>query len=286
MPSLIETQEWLRWIITEPRGVNTALLEPTQEPQPRLLDTVVQQPPLSQTERLNVYASGYFSRILGAMATNFSAVRRSLGPVPFQKLVADYLMQNPSRSPNLDDLGHDFPDFSRSHPLSEKFPFLFELALLEWNVLLSLQTDRQPPLAKESLVGLAAEDWSAAVFTLDPTVRLLATSWDVEKVWQERQVPEEMLLKNPESPVSSWSVVYRDDEWVRVKSVSAGEWNILSRLQIGTPLGQAIEECERRFGIENSSLELWFGEWTESGIIKAVTISSGPSRGSSPTPEA
>ena len=71
-PSLAELQKWLRWIVTDPRGVAPALAEPRphgkgrryQEPAIQGLSWIEEQPPLTVTARLDIYAEAYFARIV------------------------------------------------------------------------------------------------------------------------------------------------------------------------------------------------------------------------------
>jgi putative DNA-binding protein len=189
-PSLVELQRWLRWILTDPRGVGAALslesgavedswIEP--EPLPRQLPAVVGTPLASNADRIGIYASGYFWRLFEALAADFPSVQQALGPEAFQGLVAEYLVKHPSRSPNLADLGSALPGFVHEHVLQSELPFLPDLASLEWSVHLALLS----PRARFS--GLPTEerhDWGSLRLRLDPTVRLFTTEWAVAPFWE------------------------------------------------------------------------------------------------------
>jgi len=150
-PSLADLQRWLRWIITDPRGVDAALAGKAgevdagwieSEPKPRQLGMVVATPTASSVARVGIYASGYFWRLHDALAADFPGVREILGAGRFQRLAAEYLIKHPSRSPNLADLGCSFSRFSLDRELREEFPFLPDLASLEWSIHLSLLAPR------------------------------------------------------------------------------------------------------------------------------------------------
>src|SRR5690349_10960396 len=100
-PSLVDIQRWMRWIITEPRGIREALssswtLDPAlakryQEPV-RQLEVIDEAPPLSPHDRLGVYANAYFYRLLESLAADYKTVHRVLGEEKFHELIAHYLM--------------------------------------------------------------------------------------------------------------------------------------------------------------------------------------------------
>src|SRR5262249_59817393 len=144
-------------ISTDPRGLNGALWDerlelgtgrPAPEPLPRQLATVTSTGSASAAERLSVYASGYFWRLFEALASDFPAAHHALGPAAFQKFVAEYLVQHPSESPNLADLGGTVPSFSFGCAATQDCPFLPDLTLLEWNIhlyILSPRAHYEPP---------------------------------------------------------------------------------------------------------------------------------------------
>lgn len=80
---LAELQRWLRWIITEPRGVAETLNEPGEmEPKPSCLLEVVDAPPLPRQDRLDIYAEAYFARLVDSLAKDYEAIHAVLPPAP------------------------------------------------------------------------------------------------------------------------------------------------------------------------------------------------------------
>src|SRR5258708_1926287 len=154
-PSLAEIQRWMRWVITEPRGIQAALNSPWtldaslagryKEPK-RQLEIIEEAAPLSTHDRLDVYANAYFYRLLESLAADYTAVQRVIGEEKFHDLAAHYLMRYPSHSPNIGDLGEAFPRFIKGYPPLAQFPFLHQLAALERAVMECLFTHHLPSL--------------------------------------------------------------------------------------------------------------------------------------------
>ena len=153
-PSLDELQHWMRWILTDPRGVDEALDNPRPsdeelpegvshpsawisrftEPQPRCLGEISDVPALSPRARLGIYAEGYFARLRDCLAGDFPALAARLGQETFQILIAEYLVEHPSRYATVAEVGRALPGFVSSHRFCQQYPFALDLTTLEWAV--------------------------------------------------------------------------------------------------------------------------------------------------------
>jgi len=275
-PRLSELQDWLRWIFTEPRGIDAALegAEKTlrrTEPKPRLLSWIADGPPIDVKHRLAVYADGYFMRLLDSLDSDFKTMRRALGETPFRQLVADYLKAHPSNSPNIGDVGEAFPSFIRSHDLNRHFPFLGDLATLEWSFLECLQATRLPPLDPVSLQKVNPEAWPSARLVLDPTVRLLDLEWPVHKLWKRRDLPETKGGRRLKRPSRQRLLLFRDDDWVNIHPIGTMEFLMLQELLKGRTLGEACLKLQNHDPkAATAELKSWFAGWTSSGVVKRV----------------
>ena len=195
-PSLAEIQRWMRWVITEPRGVREAVSSPWtldsalanryKEPM-RQWDVIEEAAPLTTHDRLGVYANAYFYRLQESLAADYKTVQRVLGEEKFHEMIAHYLMRYPSHSPNIGDVGEAFPGFIKEHPLSEQFPFLHELALLERAVMECIFTQHLSALDARSFQTKTEDEWATARFVLDPAIRLMSVQWPVDKLWKCRE---------------------------------------------------------------------------------------------------
>jgi len=274
-PSLVELQRWLRWILTDPRGVDAALsaesgavedswIEP--EPLPRRLPSVVGTPLASNADRIGIYASGYFWRLFEALAADFPSVKQAMGPEAFQGLVAEYLVKHPSGSPNLADLGSALPGFVHEHRRRYELAFLPDLASLEWSVHLALLS----PRARFSGFPTEESDWGSVRLRLDPTVRLLTTEWAVAPLW--RSIRARKPGSVPPRHCRQWLLVYRDEIWVRVRALARHQWSALLRLQQGCPLEWVCEQLgdDASPNVSSDRIGDWFRDWMARGLIAAI----------------
>lgn len=274
-------QQWLRWIFTEPKGVHATLDLPSQEtrrpePQPRFLEWIENAPPLDPQRRLDVYAGAYFSRLLEAMENDFPAIRRALGTPSFRVLVADYLMGHPSTSANIEDLGGELPTFLKTHPLTQQFGFLPDLALLEWDFLASIYTTRLPPLDLAVLNKVPQEAWPQAKLILDPTVRLIKTDWAVDSLWHKRHLPKSKKSRLLLRPKKRWLLLYRNEVSVQLQNLSPFQWKTLQYFQQGLNLELACAELEKKVRNQKTlpAIQYWLEEWFMSGVIKKIELAA------------
>lgn len=260
LPSLRETQESLSRVFTHPKGVESGLVSAgfhhVQNP---VTTMVTDRPPVPLHTRLAVYSDAYFLRLSGCLGQDFAAVRRVLGEIPFQQLAADYLRSRPSRSPFINDIGSDFSSFLQSHSFSRPLPYLSELAALEWNILRSLFATRLP---SEPFENLGPE----ARLRLDPTVHVMETRWPVDRLWRNRGNPPQEGARRLRRPSVRRLLIHRDDTWVKLRLLKPPEFLVLSRIQEGRPLGEALEGIP----LAPAAVQLFFFNLRRRGVLKGV----------------
>jgi hypothetical protein len=280
-PSLADLQHWMRWIITEPRGIRAALTsswphdpalaERYKEPE-RQLDVIEEAAPLSRHDRLDVYANAYFYRLLDSLTTDFKTVHRIVGEEKFHDLVAHFLMHYPSHSPNIGDLGEAFPEFIKGYPLSEQFPFLHDLAALERAIMECLYTHHLPALDASSIQTKSEDEWAKARFVLDPSLRLMNVQWPVDSLWKRREHLEPLLLPGARDLAPRYLLLYRDDNWVRVSVVDVQPWTALHMLRSGMPLEAVCDALSKQGSPHSEALPVmeWFSSWVAAGIVRQI----------------
>ena len=275
-PSLRELQTWMRWVLTDPYGVRKALEHRRGEPRRRCLDSIVEAPPLDRLERLDIYAEGYYSRLLECLEDDYETLKRVLGDKLFRRLVADYLEAHPSRSYTAAELGRHMPEFIAGWELAEALPYLPDLARLEWLCVESFFAENLPVYDLAKLQTIPESRWPKARFRLDPSVRLLRTDWNLDEMWGSEHEPaheEARWLLVRRSPVSLRVVVDR---------LEPLQYRVLELLGQGLSLGALCEELSQSLdgdeqAEEASAPELpplmdWFGGWLKSGVIRDVAF--------------
>src|SRR5262249_35904339 len=108
MRSLHLIQSWFQSVVTDVNGVEAGIQSSkTQEliADAEAQDVIRRSKRLTSAERLGIYATAYYARLLECMGAFFPVLKHALGDDVFDSFVLEYLLQYPSRSYTLDHLG-------------------------------------------------------------------------------------------------------------------------------------------------------------------------------------
>jgi len=225
---------------------------------------------LSAVERLAVYANMYFYRLREALAEDFAAVCAVVGKGNFHNLTTDYLMAHPPSHFSLRYAGQHLPAFLLRHPLSRRWPFLADLAQLEWAILDAFDAADAPVLAPTILAAVPPESWAALRFQLTPSLRLLQMDWPADEVW--KQVQREGTPAAPARAAVSVRV-WRQDFRVYHRRIDAAERAALAAILTGASFAEVCEKittCD--LGAERVSALLQ--AWLDDGLLSGVALRS------------
>ena len=118
---LAGTQRLISELVRMPESVEKTLeLEGRSARFEALERTVNGDPGMPATRRLDVYANGYFFRILEALQEDYEGLEAALGEVAFHNLATAYLLKFPSSATSMRDVGARLPRFLESEPEAEE----------------------------------------------------------------------------------------------------------------------------------------------------------------------
>src|SRR5215471_13420284 len=108
---------------------------------------------LTSFERLEIYNRQYWFRILGALAEDFPGLRAIIGEKQFEKLSVAYLVDCPSESFTLRNLGSRLETWLMEHlefaPKVERIAI--DMVRLEWADIAAFDDPELPKLTQEDL---------------------------------------------------------------------------------------------------------------------------------------
>ncbi|HEX7982919.1 MAG TPA: DUF692 family protein [Duganella sp.] len=231
-----------------------------------LLDPERTAPALEQLQGeqgLNQHRLALYRGNLGAtwdktLAAAYPVVRMLMGEEFFSGLSKAYGRAHPSNSGDLNRFGADFDVFLRHFPHVADYPYLPDMAALEWALHRAHYAPAAEAVTAAQLAGLSPEQMETARMTLHPACRLVASEWAVVPLWQAHQAdsgvdfPE--LLAAP-----SHGVVARPQWKTRVVPLSGAGHAALRVLGEGRDFGAALDAA---FGIDEAfdvagNLQLW-----------------------------
>jgi hypothetical protein len=233
-------------------------------------DGVLAAPPHgTRRERLEVYINGYPARVQEAIEESYPAVTHVIGHRATHELVSRYVPALTQYSYNLNDVGAEVPRFLCHDMLAERFPFLGDLARLEWAVARAFHAEGRPALDPQPLATWTEEQWQHAVMQFQPSVAVVCSPWPISELWEARETPIEAIdidLRDQPDQV----LVYRVGYGVRCESISRDEALVLGALLSGHALGE-VSELLGANGGDPASVSAWFARWMQNGLIAACT---------------
>ncbi len=288
---LDRVQRWMQTVITHPDGVERGVASPDAQSEIPVdvneLERVIRPSSrLDSCGRLRVYANAYYARLIECLESEFPAVRRAVGDETFTAFAFGYLQKYPSRSYTLAQLGAQFPAYleeirpPRDAGLGEGpdwADFIVDLARLERiysEVFDGPGTEKQPVLTADDLAQLSPDVWPEARIVTAPCLRLVQLRFPAEEYISAVRRGEEDIPAPAAEP--TWLVVTRRDYIVRRWQLSRAQFELLSHLQRGATVRQAIAAAvaavERSLAVLEQQVRDWFRQWTAARLFVRIEV--------------
>jgi hypothetical protein len=185
-PDLKRTQELFWRLITAPQGVAqglSSLAGRGEIKKPEISWMIHGDERLNSTGRLDIYASMYFYRLRDCLADDFSKVTAVIGGARFHNLITDYLLVHPSSSWSLRDAGSMLPRYLAEHPLGEEFPFIADLARLEWARIEVFDDTDAEVLSRDEITRIPPAGIQEIKLRAVPALRVMKLDWNIAPLW-------------------------------------------------------------------------------------------------------
>jgi hypothetical protein len=240
---------------------------------------------LTSFERLEIYNRQYWFRVLSSMVEDFPGLRAVLGDRRFEAMSKAYLVECPSRSFTLRNLGARLEDWLRKHPkwAGPKQALAVDIARLEWADIEAFDGKAEPALRPQDL---RADAGAKLKLKVQPYVRLLDLRYPVDDLllevrkedtdtdfasnaFQERHKRKRVQAVAKLKPAEIFLVVHRVDDSVYFRRIEREEFVILRALRDGKSLGRAIDAAFRKSRVPAEEragmVQQWFQNWAALG---------------------
>jgi len=209
---------------------------------------------LSSFERLEIYNRQYWFRLIGAVAEDFPALNAVLGTRRFGELLRAYLIENPSSTWTLRDLGKKLPEFMAAHPelCGHRRRLALDVANLEWAYVDAFDGKVLAPLTQEDLQAIGPD----SKLYLQPHLRLIALAYPVDELVLSirKQSAESETVSNAATELKARSApklpvvkreeihlaIHRYEDSVYYRRVPREEFLLLTALREGATIAEAL----------------------------------------------
>lgn len=194
---------------------------------------------LDQAGALTVYSEDYRARLNDALGSMYESVWSMIGDVEFFQLADAYRLAHPSQGNNLNLYGLNFPAFIKSHPLSDEYVFLAELAQFEQDYWLVVNS--------ASDTDTMFFDWSldqqlllSATLILPKSFKLYDWDWAIYDLFQNREDNGSQEFIKPR--VKQCVAMYKKNHWTGVKVLTEQQYGVLKFIKQGLPLVEVLDQ--------------------------------------------
>jgi hypothetical protein len=239
---------------------------------------------LTSFERLEIYNRQYWFRLFSALAEDFPGLRSVLGDKQFDAMCKAYIVDCPSTSFTLRNLGSKMEAWLRAHPkwAGKKQTLAVDIARLEWADIEAFDNESKPALRTEDLATAEAETLK---LELQPYVRLLDFAYPVDDLllavrkeddtdfasnaFSERRKKKHVRAVAKLDPKPIYLVVHRIDNSVYFRRIAPEEFAVLTALSKGRPLAKALDAAFRKSKMpseeQTAAVQKYFQTWATLG---------------------
>ena len=195
--------------------------------------------------RINIYRNNAHEGFLKALALEFPVIQRLVGEDYFRRLAREFQTEHPSRAGDLQGIGAPFAGFLRARFAGTDYPYLPDVAALEWAYQLSLIAADDTPLDLTPLRALPPERLDASCFELQPDCQLVHSEFPIVRIWlanqDERDGTEVIDLRTG----ADFVLLRRAGGAVELHQLPAADFFFLQSLQQGRSLGDSLRIAEQ-----------------------------------------
>lgn len=226
--------------------------------------------------RLSIYSHAYRSRLLEALASNYPSMQLYLGSEQFETLGNAYIDRYPSHFRSIRWFGDQLENFLRENKPYNDFPYLSELAKVEWIMTLVFDAANNDVVILENLTSIPPECWVDMHLQAHPSAHLIQLSWNVVPIWQalsQDESPCELLQSD--MPIS-W-FFWRSNLINQYCSLTNDEASALDAMLKGNTFGEICEVLchfvdEKEVAMRAASL---LKGWISAGLIAEIKYNLG-----------
>ena len=220
----------------------------------------------TSSDRFALYRGNLTATWSKVLAAAFPVVRQLVGDDFFTALTRAYGMAHPSDNPDLNHFGASFAGFLATFEHVDQYPYMPDMARLEWLLHRAHYAPDGAALGAEALAALSPQEFEVARVTLHPACTLFASNWAVVTLWQAHQA--NIGVPFPSDMASPGTAAIVRPRWkTELVALSEAGYAALYTLAKGASMGAALDaafDMDDAFDLA-ANLKLW----VEEGMLAA-----------------
>ncbi|GLQ30024.1 HvfC/BufC N-terminal domain-containing protein [Litoribrevibacter albus] len=148
--------------------------------------------PLTAEDRIEIYRDSILGGITEALTSIYPVCVKLVGETYFTHMVAGYLTQYASGSPDLGDYGEHLAQYIADFTPAKELFYMPDVAQLEWHWHKAFNAEESGnaqaiQFTVAELANLSEEQQPFIQFCLSPSASLMSSAYPVHKIWQVNQ---------------------------------------------------------------------------------------------------
>ena len=191
-----------------------------------------------------IYRNSARANYRKALGATYRVVSQLVGEPFFHAAVDTYTHATASMGGDLNVYGGSFGKFLATYPHARNLPYLPDVARLEWAIDeagRAADADGSPETILDALATIPAERITALGFALDPSCRLLSSTYPVLRIWQVHQPGFAGDMAVAFDAATDLLLVRREAGEVVVLRLTPGDFALLQVLARGGDLAAALD---------------------------------------------
>ena len=220
---------------------------------------------LTAPKRFSVYRNNVIVSLSEALEQTFPAIRNLLGEDYFKALARAFVVRHPPTSPVLLWYGAEFAGFIEAFPPLEAYPYLADVARVEWAWLQSYHAADAALMDPAALGSVDPEALGTVRFETHPATDLVVSRWPVWDLMRANRFEPDAEI-DVDLEASQSVLITRPDYDVNLLLLRPGGDVFLNALLSGAMLGEAAASAQAQ--VEEFSLSDCLSDCLSNGAFK------------------
>ena len=227
----------------------TALLDPANPVPSNLIDGRGRP----AKSRFDIYRNNVVASLIRGLETGFPITNTFIGSEHFKILAGQFVRMYPPKSPVMPLYGEEFPEFLNHNIPCGTYPYLSDIARLEYAIRLSYHSADSDGYDWANLGLLNEDDLKEAKVTFKPSLFLVVSDWPLFDIWVHSKSNVASSAKGAQSVL-----VVRPEFDPYPVLLPQSSVSFFRDLQGQVPLGPAIERSSEVPGFDlQATLQLF-----------------------------
>lgn len=199
-------------------------------------------PAAVSARRFALYRGNLTANWQRALAGAYPVLEALVGDEFFRALARRYAHSHPCREGDLNHFGAALAAFLGDFGGLDDYPYMADVARLEWALHRAHYGSDEAPLAPAALAAIEPALLGESRIALHPTVALIASKWAIGHIWRAHQPAATEPLPY-ELHAACRMIVHRPRWRAECREAGIGEFAALQALARGEHLGDALERA-------------------------------------------